>query len=66
MHLLLQAFFILPGLVGALVEQVADLAVQGKGGLALYFRGVRGEHGGHFGVVQLLLQGFGAYALLLQ
>ena len=66
LHLLLQSFFVLPGLVGALVEQVADLAVQGEDGLALHFGGVRGEYGGHFGVVQLLLQGFGAHALLLQ
>ena len=51
LHLLQQAFFVLPGLVGALVEQVADLAVQGEGGLALHFGGMRGEHSGHFGVV---------------
>ena len=40
--------------------------MQGEDGLALHFGGVRGKHSGHFGVVQLLLQGFSAHALLLQ
>ena len=37
-----------------------------ENGLPLYFGGVGGEHGGHGGVVQLLLQCFGIGAVLLQ